>query len=184
MVPRVRRNGMRKGMGIVSTMAVVLVALCGLARAEDRPAPDFTLRDLEGNKVTLSETWGKGPVLISLWALWCRPCQEEMPHISDLQQEFRERGLQVLAVSQDEPRSLNKVKTFIQGKEYKFRVLLDPNKDLTRAFKTKLIPYTVVVDTAGRIVYERVGYRKGQEKELRDVVEGLFPPEPPEGTKE
>ena len=165
-----------RGMGRPGLLAGVLLLaiLTTTAAAKTRPAPDFALRDLNGKKVELSEIIGDGPVLVSLWALWCRPCLEEMPHLDALHEEFKDAGLQVLAVSQDSPRSQNKVKSFVRSRDYGFRVLLDPNGDLTRSFKTKVIPYTVIVDSDGEIVHARAGYRKGQEKELRKIIAGLL----------
>jgi cytochrome c biogenesis protein CcmG/thiol:disulfide interchange protein DsbE len=154
----------------VSVLVLFVSGTAGSAEKEGRAAPDFTLRDLNGKKVSLSDLCGDGPILISLWALWCRPCLEEMPYLDKLYRKYKERGIKVLAVSEDSPRSLNKVKTYIRSKNYQFRVLTDPNGDLTRKFKTKVIPYTVVVDSDGRIVHSRTGYRKGQEKELERIL--------------
>ncbi|MCK4545898.1 MAG: TlpA family protein disulfide reductase [Candidatus Eisenbacteria sp.] len=161
---------------LVVAVIVLLVSYGSVCAAEKegRPASDFTLRDLGNKKVTLSDLYGDGPILISLWALWCRPCLEELPHLDKMYREYKDRGLQVLAVSQDSPRSLNKVKSYIKSRKYALRVLTDSNADLTRKFKTKLIPYTLILDSEGDIVYSRTGYRKGQEKELEEIVLGLL----------
>jgi peroxiredoxin len=166
-------------------LVILLTTVVGsayAARGEGRMAPDFTLRDLNSKKVSLSDLYGDGPILISLWALWCRPCLEELPHLDEMYGEFKEQGLQVLAISQDSPRSLNKVKSYIKGKKYDFRVLTDPNGDLTRKFKTKVIPYTLILDSEGQIVHSRTGYRKGQEKELQKIVVDLLKDSAPEET--
>ncbi len=167
---------------LAAALALSILAVPGPSRGSDgSQSPDFTLRDLDNNKVTLSELYGDGPILVSLWALWCRPCLEELPHIDALYQKYRERGLKVIAVSQDSPRSQNKVKSYIKSKKYGVQVLLDPNGDLTRKFKTKVIPYTLILDSEGRIVHSRTGYRKGQEKELEDVLVGLLGDDPAGG---
>ena len=65
-------------------------------------APDFTLNDLDGNHVTLSEVVGGGPVYINFWATWCGPCKKEIPELIKLYDQFKDRGFKVLAISVDE----------------------------------------------------------------------------------
>ena len=78
----------------VSVLVVALSASIAMAAAHKK-APDFTLRDLDGKKIKLGDLEGEGPILISLWALWCRPCLEEMPHIDELYQKYEDQGLRV-----------------------------------------------------------------------------------------
>jgi len=160
---------------IAAVLAFALLAGPVSSNAKDAShSPDFSLRDLDNTKVTLSDLYGEGPILVSLWALWCRPCLEELPHLDALYRKYKDRGLRVLAVSQDSPRSQNKIKTFIKSRRYDFQVLRDPNGDLTRKFKTKVTPYTLILDSQGRIVHSRTGHRKGQEKELEEILVGLL----------
>jgi peroxiredoxin len=65
------------------------------------PAPDFTLRDLNGNPVRLSSSRGKG-VVLNFWATWCAPCRREIPWFIQLQQEYGARGLQIIGISMDD----------------------------------------------------------------------------------
>ncbi len=166
---------MRRTAVIAAALTCVLMSVPVQSIAKDGAhCPDFKFRDLNNKKVALSDLQGEGPILISLWALWCRPCLEELPHIDALYRKYEDRGLRVLAISQDSPRSQNKVKSYIKSKKYGFQVLLDPNSDLTRKLKTRVIPYTVILDSEGRIVHSRTGYRKGQEKELEKVLVELL----------
>lgn len=163
-------------------LALLLAASAGVA-ADSKQAPDFTLRNLDGKKVSLDDLTGEGPVLISLWALWCRPCLEEMPHIQALHDKYKDRGLTVVAISEDSPRSQSRVKSFVKNKKYSFLVLRDPNGELTRKFKTRLIPFTAILDSEGQIVHSRTGYRKGQEKELEKIVLELLKKDTPAADK-
>jgi thiol-disulfide isomerase/thioredoxin len=65
------------------------------------PAPDFTLKDLQGNDVSLSQFKGK-VVLIDFWATWCEPCKVEIPWLIELQQKYGDRGFTVLGIAMDE----------------------------------------------------------------------------------
>jgi thiol-disulfide isomerase/thioredoxin len=65
------------------------------------PAPDFTLKDLQGNDVSLSQFKGK-VVLIDFWATWCEPCKVEIPWLIELQQKYSAKGFTVLGIAMDE----------------------------------------------------------------------------------
>ncbi len=158
---------------------VVLLAGCllaaGSARAADPlKAPEFTLEDLDGNTATLHQFTDQGPVIISFWATWCKPCLRELPHMQDIYDRHRERGVNVLAISVDSPRSISKVKSFVSGHNYTFTVLLDTNKDVARKFNAHLFPYTFILNMDGEIIYKNYGYRPGDEKKVEEKVLALL----------
>jgi thiol-disulfide isomerase/thioredoxin len=64
-------------------------------------APNFSLSDLNGEKLSLSAYGGK-VVLLDFWATWCEPCREEIPHFVELQNKYRDQGLQIIGISMDE----------------------------------------------------------------------------------
>jgi peroxiredoxin len=161
--------------GFVLAAVLILVGV-GRPAADGLKAPDFTIEDLDGDNFTLSELLENGPVVISFWATWCKPCIRELPHLQEMYNTYRDRGFSMLAISVDSPRSLSKVKSFIKGHNYTFTVLLDPNKDVSRKFNAHLFPYTFVINTEGEIVYKSYGYRPGDEKkvekQLLDLLDG------------
>jgi len=132
------------------------------------------LEDLDGDRVSLQDVVGDGPVLISFWATWCRPCLEELRELQKLHNEYESRGLTMLGISTDSERSVAKVKPLVRSKGYAFRVLLDTNGDVARLYYAQIIPYTVIIDSAGSIVYTQMGYRKGDELEVREVIDRLL----------
>lgn len=137
-------------------------------------APDFQLKNLEGERVALSDLLGKGPVLISFWATWCKPCIKELPHLQELHDKYKEDGLSVVAISEDAPRSVSKVKSFIAGNRYGFLVLLDDNYSTQRKFNFRGLPYSVLLDKEGHIIYKRMGYRPGDELVLAEKIAPLI----------
>ena len=141
-------------------------------------APPFQIKNLEGERVSLKDLLGQGPVLISFWATWCKPCLKELPHLQKFYEQYKERRLQVVAISEDSPRSLSKVKSFIAGHRYTFLVLLDDNYSTQRKFNFRGLPFTVLLDKEGHMVYKRMGYRPGDEQVLLEQILPLLEAEP------
>ncbi|MFQ6104468.1 MAG: peroxiredoxin family protein [Candidatus Glassbacteria bacterium] len=158
--------------------AAMLYSSPGAATAENLKAPDFTLEKLDGSEAVLSEILKKGPVVINFWATWCKPCIRELPHLQEIYDRYKEAGVSLLAISVDSPRSLSKVKSFINGHNYTFTVLLDPNKDVSRKFNVHLFPYTFIVNTEGDIVFKNYGYRPGDEKKVEQKLLALIDEKP------
>jgi cytochrome c biogenesis protein CcmG/thiol:disulfide interchange protein DsbE len=139
-------------------------------QAELPLAPSFSLKNLDGQRVALDDLLGRGPLLIDFWATWCKPCVKELPHLHDLYLKYRDRGFQVVAISEDSPRSLSKVKSFVAGNRYEFLVLLDENSTVQRKFNFRALPYTVLLDRDGHVIHSRMGYRPGDERVLEEEL--------------
>ncbi|MNI19166.1 Thiol-disulfide oxidoreductase ResA [compost metagenome] len=130
---------------------------------------DFTLMDLNGERVTLSDLKGKN-VYINFWATWCKWCIKEMPDMEKVYHEYKDDNIVILAVDVGE--SQDKVTQYLNEHPYSFRVLLDPDKKVTEAFKLRSIPVSIFVDKNGRIAYNRVGTLT--EDQMRTVIKGLL----------
>ena len=170
-------NAWKKTKGRIWVMGLFLAALVAgfalPARAGEKglKATDFSLKDLNGDLVQLSELYGKGPIVLDFWATWCKPCVKELPHMNQIYLDYRDRGVEVLAISEDSPWSVSKVKSFIAGNRYEFRVLLDTNGDVLRKYGLLGTPYTFVISAEGDILYKHFGYRPGDEVTVREEIE-------------
>jgi len=160
--------------GLITVAALAgAAALPSVAHAGD-VASDFTLRDINGQSVTLSELKGR-VVIMSFWATWCGPCKEEMPHLQKMYAELESEGLTVLSISTDDARSASRVKPFIKKNGYSFPVLLDRDSTVISAYNpSKTLPFTVVVDRAGEVAKRHSGYNPGDEVELLEEVKALL----------
>jgi peroxiredoxin len=135
-----------------------------------KPAPDFSLPDLSGKPVTLSSYRGQKLVLMDFWATWCGPCRMAMPGLQELQDKFKDRGLEILSINQGE--TAEPVRNFIQRKKYTFHVVLDQDGDVGGKYGVRGIPTLVLVNKEGVVQWLQVGY-SGDDDELRQLLERL-----------
>ena len=159
---------------LAPALLAAALAFPAAAEAAGEAAPDFTLRDLNNQSVSLSQFKGK-VVLINFWATWCQPCMVEMPHIQKMYTDLKDKGFEVISISSDDARSASMVKPLIQRNKYTFRVLLDKETTVVGQYNpSKVLPYTVVVDQAGKVAFVHQGYNPGDEVRMREEIEGLL----------
>ncbi len=161
----------------ISFMVVILTLLPLIAQEDEgklSKAPDFVLKDLEGKNYRLSENIGEGPIVISFWATWCVPCIEELKQMKRIYKKYSDMGVQFLAISIDDPKTVGRVNSFVKSHKYPYTVLLDTNNEIITLYQSKIPPYTVIIDNDGNVVYTHVGYRMGDEKMVDRELEKLF----------
>ena len=114
-------------------------------------APDIEFPRLVGGVVKLSELRGH-PVVITFWATWCPPCRDEFPVLVAAHRQYREAGLEVIAVNQrDQEVNTKEVEAFAAQYGVEFTVLLDARGRSRRSYRLTALPTTVFVDSAGVI---------------------------------
>lgn len=133
---------------------------------------DFTLRDLAGGQVSLSDYEGQ-IIYLNFWATWCKWCKKEMPDMESIHRVYKDRGVAVLAVSVGE--ELGKVDEFIEEHGYSFKVLLDPDKTVSQAYRVRPIPVSLFLDRNGEIAYRKLGYMN--DEQMREQLEALLAPD-------
>jgi peroxiredoxin len=122
---------------------------------ETRRSANFTLTDLQGKSWTLQELHGK-VVLVNFWATWCQPCRREMPDLDALYQRFKDPGLVVLAISDEEAGTLNEL---LAEKKVSYPILLDPGGKVYKSFQLDGIPKSFIYDRDGRLVSQAIDMR-------------------------
>lgn len=137
-------------------------------------APDWTLRTADGGEASLHGALAHGPVLVSFWALWCAPCLRELPRLDELARETAGR-LSVLAVNEDRPRSVARVRPYLHSRGLRLIVPLDTSGGVAQEMQVgEALPFLVLYDARGRETYRRVGYHEGDEVALRARVMELL----------
>jgi cytochrome c biogenesis protein CcmG, thiol:disulfide interchange protein DsbE len=119
-------------------------------------APDFSLQDMQGETVTLSELRGR-PILINLWATWCPPCRAEMSDMQEVYEAYQERGFLILAVNATYQDSATAAVSFVEEYDLTFPILFDTTGETSRKYQMRALPTSFFVDSEGIIQEVVVG---------------------------
>jgi len=130
--------------------------------------PDFTVTspDSAATKVSSAGLQGK-VVLIDFWATWCGPCREALPHIASVWKQYKDKGLQVLAVSSEDATT---VSSFQSKEGIDVPMFLDPGQKMADAFGVTGFPTTLLIGKNGKVVYSVVGTGPGVEPEMDKAI--------------
>ncbi len=131
---------------------------------------DVTLKDLNGQQVSLSDFRGK-IVFINFWTTWCLACVIEMPSMEKLHQKFKDKDFVMLAINLQE--SASKIKQFYKEYKLTFTTLLDTTGDVGAGMGIRSIPTTYILDKNGRMIGKALGPREWESKESIALFEYL-----------
>jgi thiol-disulfide isomerase/thioredoxin len=128
------------------------------------------LARVNGKKFEIKKNLKPDGTIVTFWATWCMPCQKELPALQKLEEKYKDKDFQIIAISQDSPRSLARVKSFVRSHKYDFIFLLDPNGETSSRLMVNSIPFTMLLDGKGKTIYTHQGYKLGDEKELEEKL--------------
>lgn len=130
---------------------------------------DLNVKSIHGESLNLGDLRGRA-VLITFWASWCVPCRLEMPHLKTLFEKFKEKNLQIIAISIDEDAA--NAQALISESKPPYFVSIDPI--LGKKFTGEGIPLSLFIDKTGILRYRKLGYEDGDEREIELVVTELL----------
>nr|MBV0878031.1 TlpA family protein disulfide reductase [Noviherbaspirillum sp. L7-7A] len=117
------------------------------------PAP-LSLPDLSGREVDLASFKGE-VVLVNFWATWCEPCREEMPSLQRLERKLAGKPFRVVAVNIGE--GAPRIRQFLERTPVSFTILRDPESEVMKAWRVRMLPASFLVDRRGMLRYQLIG---------------------------
>lgn len=164
-------SGTRKALltGVLVIFVMAGFYLTSKRTQEHRPAPDFSLPQLDGQTLQLSSYRGK-VVLLDFWATWCDPCREETPYLVQLQQKYGERGLQIIGISMDD--GPEPVRGFYQQFHMNYPVVMGTAKTGELYGGVLGLPIAFFVDREGKISSKKIGAQSAAalEREIENLL--------------
>jgi thiol-disulfide isomerase/thioredoxin len=156
------------------------VAVCWISSAgakELRPwiggaTPALVLKDLDGQEHRLTDYRGK-VLVVNFWATWCEPCRDEMPSFNRLKARFGDAPFAIVAINMAEGEA--RIGDFLKKFPVDFPVLLDRDGSVSKAWRARLLPYTVVLDPQQRIRYTALGELDWSAPEIEANLRKLLP---------
>ena len=158
----------------LSTALLCLLLVASAATAQDG-IPAVDVKTLDGKRVNIQDYANNGkPTIISFWATWCKPCKKELDAITDVYEDWQaDYDVELLAITIDTRRALAKVKPMVATKGWPFEVLSDADQKLQNALNIQSVPFTILLDADGNVVYKHTGYVPGDEDELEAQLQAL-----------
>lgn len=112
-------------------------------------APDFVLKDLEGNEYKLSDYRGKG-VFLNFWGTWCEPCKDEMPYMQNQYKKYKDKGVEIIAINVGETKIA--IENFAKQYNLSFPIVVDESGEVQKAYGIFPLPATYLINSDGIIV--------------------------------
>ncbi len=148
-------------------------AALGLIRPKPaQAAKDFEVRALDNKMLRFSDFKGQ-VIFLNFWATWCKPCEEEMPAMERLYQEYKAKGFVVLAISADAEGAVV-VTPFVKKHKLTFPIGLDPKLNVSALYGVWAVPSTYIIDRQGKRILFANGPRTWDGKASRALFESLL----------
>jgi cytochrome c biogenesis protein CcmG, thiol:disulfide interchange protein DsbE len=162
---------MKKAIVLISVLylGITLYAQEGVLQQN---IPSVDIKTLTGEVVNTSKIDNAGkPIVISFFALWCKPCMRELTAVADVYEDWqKETGVKFVAVSIDDARSMPNVMPTVNGNGWEYEFYCDPNGDFKRAMGVNMIPHIFILDSNKKVVYQHTSYAEGGENELYEII--------------
>ena len=167
-------------MRVLKYVVFAFVLFSTALNAQDVSNIDFHLRDIDGDEHSfqeyLAEIRGtdeapkKGILFVSFWAMWCKPCKEEMKAIVPVYNKLKDKNFHYLAINPDKPKSIAKVKAYVKSQELPYDFWLDPNSEVFKKLNGQSMPYAIMITESGKILKKGVGFIAGDEAEVEKTA--------------
>ncbi|WP_430817375.1 TlpA disulfide reductase family protein [Carboxylicivirga sp. RSCT41] len=155
--------------------ALIIFILClTINTVKAQTIPDFMLENLDGEWVSYDELKGEEVTIIDFWASWCKPCMKAMPQIDEIFKEYGSKGLAVIGVNTDGPRSISKVLPLSKTLKISYPIISDIDNELLNELNISVLPTLLMINKDGDIIYRHEGWTAGDEKKLVQQINSII----------
>ncbi len=120
-------------------------------------ASDFTVKDLRGRKISLSDYSGE-VVFLNFWATWCPPCRDEIPGFVEVYKQYKDKGMEIIGISLDDRVNPESVLKFVEKYKINYPIIMGTEKIRNDYDPGPYIPTTIIIDQEGKIRHRHIGY--------------------------
>lgn len=148
---------------------IVFVIIMQTAKAQT--VYDFSLKDIDNQTHNYTDLMGEKLTIIDFWATWCKPCLKAIPKLNAIYSGYRDKGVEVLGVNCDGPRSISKVGPLSNALAIEYPILLDIDSELRMDLSVSSYPTLLMINEKSKIVWVHEGYVAGDEKLIIEKIE-------------
>ena len=145
------------------------IMACTLVKAQT--VQNFQLKNLENQTRSFADLKGEKLTLLDFWASWCKPCLKAIPELNKIYAEYKSKGVEIIGINCDGPRSMAKVAPLSQSLQIKYPVLLDINSEVMNNLGLQAFPTLILVNSEGSIVWTHEGYVTGDAEIIISEIE-------------
>jgi len=137
--------------------------------------PSVVIRTVYGQAFNTSDIKNDGkPIILCFWKTCCSGPIIELSAINEVYANWqKETGVKLVAVSVDDSRNSAKILPFVNGQNWDYEILLDPNSDFKRAINVTIVPHTFIINGEGNIVWQKASFMEGDENEMYEVIKSI-----------
>ncbi|MBT3229036.1 MAG: TlpA family protein disulfide reductase [Candidatus Marinimicrobia bacterium] len=154
-----------------------LFLIAALSFGQEKNLPQVNLKDMKNKTQSLSKLVKGKVTLINFWATYCVPCRKEMKHLNRISKTYADQNVQVIGISIDDSRTVGRVKSMVKSQKLEYTILLDTEQKLYKNFNTSAMPFSLLINADGKILWEHTGYLPGDEAQMEiEIKKALTPP--------
>ncbi|NQV43227.1 MAG: TlpA family protein disulfide reductase [Candidatus Marinimicrobia bacterium] len=147
-----------------------LLLIVAITLGQDKNLPQVNLKDMKNKTQSLNQLVDGQVTLINFWATYCVPCRKEMKHLNRINKTYATQNVQVIGISIDDSRTVGRVKSMVKSQKLEYAILLDTEQKLYKNFNTTAMPFSILVDAQGKILWEHTGYLPGDEAQMEAEI--------------
>ncbi|NQV30383.1 MAG: TlpA family protein disulfide reductase [Candidatus Marinimicrobia bacterium] len=152
------------------TRIIAILLFVTIVFGQEKNLPQVNLKDLKNKTQSLGEIVEGKITLINFWATYCVPCRKEMKHLNRISETYADKNVQVVGISIDDSRTVGRVQSMVKSQKLNYTILLDTEQKLYKNFNTTAMPFSILVDPTGKILWEHTGYLPGDEAQMESEI--------------